>query len=145
LIYLGFSRVGCRYCAERLSNRAGQDVENPWTLFTDRFVGRWTRDSGTFRGPKREKKMNINHWDKAADGNVICWPLIGVETAPMLNGMAGLVRLEYLTDPNTGKTRSALQVAITVNEVTRLIAELQILEKQLRDNLAADVPRGKPS
>jgi hypothetical protein len=88
--------------------------------------------------------MSIAHWDKAADCNVICWPLVGVETAPMLNGMAGPVGLEYLTDPKSDKTRSALQVAITVNEVTRLIAELQIFERPLRDNLAADVPTGKP-
>jgi hypothetical protein len=89
--------------------------------------------------------MSIEHWDKGTDGNIVCWPLVGIETAPMLNGMAGLVRMEYLTDPATNKKRSAVQLAITVNEVTRLITELQILERQLRDNLASDPATGKPS
>ena len=32
LIYLAFSAVRFRYRAERLANRASQDVENPWNL-----------------------------------------------------------------------------------------------------------------
>lgn len=88
--------------------------------------------------------MGIAHWDKGDDGNIICNPLTGVECAPMINGMVGLVRIEYLVDPQTER-RSAVQLAITVNEVTRLIAKLQALESQLRANLAADKPLGKVS
>lgn len=87
--------------------------------------------------------MGITHWDKGTDGNIICNPLTGVESAPMLNGMVGLVRLEYFVDQS--ETKSAVQLAITVNEVTRLIRELQVLEQQLHANLAADKPAGKVS
>jgi hypothetical protein len=89
--------------------------------------------------------ISVDHWDRNAEGTqVVCVPLTGWETAPMKNGMAGLIRLEYLTDPSS-KKKSALQLAIPTDAVASLIGELQILEKQLRTNFAADVPTGKPS
>jgi hypothetical protein len=84
-----------------------------------------------------------NDWDKASDGNLICYPLTGVKTAATANGTFALLRFEYLPHPNSAP--KGLQFAITTNEVTRLIGDLQTLEKELRDNLAADKPSGKPS
>jgi hypothetical protein len=43
LIYLGFFRLWCRYCAERSAKRASQDVENPWNLFPPRSYRRAVR------------------------------------------------------------------------------------------------------
>ena len=40
LNYLVFCGFGCRYRAERLTNRASQDVENPWNLFAGRSGAR---------------------------------------------------------------------------------------------------------
>lgn len=90
------------------------------------------------------QKMGINHWDKSPDGNLVCFPLTGCETAPMLNGMVALIRFEYLLDQHA-TDRAALQLAITTTEVTRLISELQTLQQQLQDNLATDRPKGKSS
>ncbi len=48
--------------------------------------------------------ISIDHWDRNAEGTqVVCVPLTGWETVPMKNGMAGLIRLEYLADPNSKK------------------------------------------
>jgi len=63
----------------------------------------------------------------------------------MNDGMAGLMRFEYLADQTDVKKTGALQLAITINEVGRLIEELKIFERQLKANLAADKPSGKPS
>jgi hypothetical protein len=86
----------------------------------------------------------VADWDKNADGTIKLNPLVGFEAAPMRNGMAGFVRIVYLTGgPN--KETGALQLGIAYPEVKRIIAELEILDRQLAENLAADVPAGKPS
>jgi hypothetical protein len=98
--------------------------------------------------PDRESEgwtVSIAHWDTLPDGNIQCWPLAGCETAAMKNGMMALVRFEYLTDPSSDAERKALQFAITVNEVSKLVLEFQALESQLQTNLAADVHSGKVS
>jgi hypothetical protein len=90
------------------------------------------------------KTMNIAHWDKDEAGNLRVFPLVSCESAPMRNGMAGFIRLQYFLDQTEQKLGTA-QLGVTVNELGRLITELQVLETQLRDNLAADRPIGKPS
>lgn len=83
-------------------------------------------------------------WDKNADGSIAVKPLVGIDSAPMRNGMAALLRISYLTGGPNDDT-AAVQLAIAYPEVARLIAELQALQQALTANLAADVPPGAPS
>uniref|UniRef100_Q07KC3 Uncharacterized protein n=1 Tax=Rhodopseudomonas palustris (strain BisA53) TaxID=316055 RepID=Q07KC3_RHOP5 len=87
--------------------------------------------------------MSFDGWDKTSDGGVILNPLCRIETAPLPHGVAGVLRIVYLTGGPNDET-AAVQLVVAYQGVVRLINELQILHQMLTDNLPVEGQAGEP-
>jgi hypothetical protein len=87
--------------------------------------------------------MGFDGWDKNSDGSVILNPLYRVESAPLPHGVAGVLRIVYLTGGPDDET-AAVQLVIAYQGVLRLIDELKILHQTLTENLPVDGQTGEP-
>jgi hypothetical protein len=85
--------------------------------------------------------MNFRDWDKRPNGDLVVYPVIGWSTVTAMKGMAGVVRLEYSTDPSM-KQQAAAQLILTMPQVRELSEALANLADTLEKQLAADQPIG---
>jgi hypothetical protein len=83
--------------------------------------------------------MSFQGWDMNEDGNIQVFPVIGWGTATFMKGMAGGLRLEFLTDRSMMKT-SSLQVVLTAPQVRELSDALATLAVRLESELRDDKP-----
>ena len=81
--------------------------------------------------------MQLRNWDKTAEGNVKCNPATRWEIAPGIEGMNGLVRIEYATDSALSKT-AAVQLNFTPSGLRDFISDLTLLAHMMDQNLATD-------
>jgi hypothetical protein len=85
--------------------------------------------------------MSFSGWDKHPNGDLVVYPVVGWNTATAMKGMAGVVRLEYSTDPSM-KQQAAAQLILTMPQVRELSGTLAKLADTLESQLAADKPVG---
>jgi hypothetical protein len=88
--------------------------------------------------------MVLKGWDTDANGNIKVFPFTGVQLATAMDGMSGMLRIEYATEA-TLKQLSALQVIVTAAQARKFGRVLIELADLLEKKLAADKPEGKPS
>jgi hypothetical protein len=102
---------------------------------------------GAKRDGEKTKKtgeaMSFDGWDKNSDGSVILNPLYRVESAALPHGVAGVLRVVYLTGGPNDET-AAVQLVIAYQGVLRLIDELKILHQAMTDKLPVEGQTGEP-
>ena len=81
--------------------------------------------------------MQLRNWEKTAEGNVKCNPAVRWEIAAGIEGLSGLVRIEYATDFTLSKT-AAVQLNFTPSGLRDFISDLTLLAHMMDQNLARD-------
>ncbi|GLK79707.1 MULTISPECIES: hypothetical protein [Methylopila] len=88
--------------------------------------------------------MALNDWKKHPGGGLAINPIVGYETAAMVDGMAGMIRLEFALDP-TMQRSDAVQLVATPKQLEDLILALRDLADNLNVSQAVGRPAGKLS
>lgn len=83
----------------------------------------------------------LNDWKKHPEGGLAINPITGYETAAMLDGKAGMIRIEFALDP-TMLRNDAVQLVATPKQLEDLILSLRDLADQLGLNAGSDRPTG---
>ena len=108
-----------------------------------RALKAFTIDDGDFhlngRAEKEIQDMAQKGWDPHPLGDTAVFPVTGVKTGTALKGKAGVMRVEYGTEPTLQK-RKAQQFLLTAQQVRSLSETLAALADRLEAAGSDDTP-----